>query len=271
MSEKSEILKNNITHLNATYSNINVYFELINLTVIAKGNTYDHKDKLKDLGFYWNAKNKVWEISARKLTERDFSKTYVGPYQPMEDSKKKILEYIAQVSDKYLHDLLEIVFVKGEYRISFFNSPGAKKYHHAYTGGLAEHTLQVLEGALKMIQIYPYIDISKDMIITSALLHDIGKVKCYANTSEGIQITKYLEDFDHIILGITIISRISEELIHSNDDKKKFEHLIQIVTSHHNLPEWGSPKEPKSPEAWIIHTMDQLSSKIGGSIKNKLN
>ena len=265
----SKILENNVKHLNATYSNINVYFELGKFTVIAKGKTYEHKEKLKDLGFYWNAKDKVWEISTDKLMERDMTKTFVGPYQPMEETKKKILDYIGQVSDKYLHDLLDIVFTKGEYRVSFFNSPGAKRYHHAYTGGLAEHTLQILEGALEMIKIYPYLDISQDMIITSALLHDIGKVKCYVNTSDGIQITKYLEDFDHIIFGITIVSRLSEELIHSEEDKKKFEHLIQIITSHHNLKEWGSPKEPKSPEAWIIHTMDQLSSKIGGTVKNK--
>jgi len=265
----SELLENNIKHLNATYSNINVYFELGKFTVIAKGNTYDHKEKLKVLGFYWNAKDKVWEISLDKLVERDLSKTFVGPFQPMEATKKKIHDYIEQVSNKYLHDLLEIVFIKGEYRVSFFNSPGAKRYHHAYTGGLAEHTLQIVEGALEIIKIYPYLDISKDMIITSALLHDIGKVKCYVNTSDGIQITKYLEDFDHIIFGITIVSRLSEELIHSEEDKKKFEHLIQIITSHHNVKEWGSPKSPASSEAWIIHTMDQLSSKIGGTVKNK--
>ena len=265
----SELLENNVKHLNTTYGNINISFEIKGYVVIAKGKTYDNKELLKDLGFYWNANDKFWEISVNKLTERDLSKTFVGPFQPMETTKKNIHDYIEQVSDKYLHDLLEIVFIKGEYRISFFNSPGAKRYHHAYTGGLAEHTLQILEGALKLIEIYPYIDISKDMIIASALLHDIGKVKCYVNTSSGIQITKYLEDFDHIILGITIVSRLSEELIHSDEDKKKFEHLIQIITSHHNLKEWGSPKEPKSPEAWIIHTMDQLSSKIGGTVKNK--
>jgi len=263
----SKILENNVKHLNDTYGNSTLHFEIGNSTVIAKGNSFKIKDNLKRLGFFWNPDNKVWEIPVRKLMEKDLSK--VGLFQPMETTKKKILDYIEQVSDKYLHDLLEIVFVKGEYRISFFNSPGAKSYHHAYTGGLAEHTLQILEGALNMIKTYSYLDISKDMIIASALLHDIGKVKCYVNTSGGIQITKYLEDLDHIIFGITIVSRLSEELIQSEEDKKKFEHLIQIITSHHNLKEWGSPKEPKSPEAWIIHTMDQLSSKIGGTVKNK--
>ena len=63
----SKILENNVKHLNATYSKINVYFELGKFTVIAKGKTYDHKEKLKDLGFYWNAKDKVWEISTDKL------------------------------------------------------------------------------------------------------------------------------------------------------------------------------------------------------------
>ena len=265
----SKILENNVKNLNATYSNINVYFELGKTTVIAKGKTYDHKEKLKGLGFFWNANKKVWEAPIDKLMKRDLSKTFVGPFQSMEETKKKILDYIEQVSDKYLHDLLEIVFIKGEYRVSFFNSPGAKRFHHAYTGGLAEHTLQILEGALELIKIYPYLDISKDMIIASALLHDIGKVKCYVNTSDGIQITKYLEDFDHIIFGITIVSRLSEELLHSDEDQKKFEHLVQIITSHHNIKDWGSPKEPRSPEAWIIHTMDQLSSKIGGTVKNK--
>jgi len=266
----AELLENNVKHLNTTYGNINISFEIKGYVVIAKGKTYDNKELLKDLGFYWNANDKFWEISVTKLSERDLSKTFVGPFQTIEMTKKKIHDYIEQVSNKYLHDLLEIVFIKGEYRISFFNSPGAKRYHHAYIGGLAEHTLQILEGALEMIKNYPYLDISKDMIITSALLHDIGKVKCYVNTSDGIKITKYLEDFDHIILGITIVSRLSEDLIHSDEEKKKFEHLIQIITSHHNIKDWGSPKEPKSPEAWIIHTMDQLSSKIGGTVKNKI-
>ncbi len=263
----SEILR----HLNTAFNPLKVSFEIVGTKIRAKGSSYDQRERLKKLGFLFNSLDKVWEIEGEKFSLEDIALAFPKPFTDPTMIKQRLLDYITQVKTPILQELLNRLLTNGEYKESFFLSSAAKSIHHAYESGLAEHTLQVLTSALQMMEIYPYISVNRDILITGALLHDIGKVKCYQTTSEGIEITPYLEQFDHVILGVSLVSEASAGLIHSEPDRQIINHLLQIITSHHNLPEWGSPKSPTSPEAWIIHTMDQLSSKIGGGYRSKVS
>ena len=98
--------------------------------------------------------------------------------------------------------------------------------------------------------------IDQDLLIAGAILHDIGKINCYKYYNEIIEITDIFHKQEHIINGIKIISQEIKS--------EKLDKLIHILASHHNIKEWGSPIEPISNEAWIIHFVENLSSKIMG-------
>lgn len=271
MSNSSKILQKNLAYLREMFVVQHINFEIVGNKIQAQGNTFPIKENLKLLGFSWNGEGKIWEIATEKLQENDLGSTYIGTFQPIDATKAHFLQEIKNIKTPFLRQLLENLLVLGEFKESFFTAPGAKAHHHAYAGGLAEHTLQVLQGAKGMADIYDYVNIDQDLLITAAILHDIGKMRCYATTSDGIVTTKDIELFDHIVLGISMVSRIGDSLVKSPEDDRLLHQLIHIITSHHCIPEWGSPKEPQTNEAWIIHTMDQCSSKIGGQTKMKRN
>ena len=226
------------------------------------GNSFNIKEKLKSLGFKWNQEMKTWEITRRNLEEHDFSAIVTGPVQSLEQTQNQILEEIDSIQTPLFHQLLDKLLITGPYKDSFFTAPGAKGIHHAYIGGLAEHTLHVLLGSKAMADVYNFLKINRDLLMTGAILHDIGKIDCYSVNSDGISTTKKMDLFDHIVLGISIVSRIAQELVQSPEDEELLGQLIHILASHHALPEWGSPKEPQTIEAWIIHVNDLLSARI---------
>ncbi len=264
-----DLLRKNLAHFNDVFTKYKVHFRHDQDRIVALGETYEQKEKLKDQKFLWDGKNKVWWLPQEKWMKRDFSRYFLGPFQSIKKTKIDLIQHIKSVKNTFLSELLHKLVLRGKYKKKYFNAPGAKTYHHAYKGGLAEHSLQMLENALSIVSVYDYLDLNIDLLIAASILHDIGKIECYKNTAMGISLTQYIEDFDHIILAISIVSRAAEELIQNESEEKLFEHLIQIITSHHNIKDWGSPKPPGSAEAWIIHTADQLSSKIGGKYKVK--
>jgi 3'-5' exoribonuclease len=204
----------------------------------------------------------VWEIPRYVLEEKDLANTIIGPIQPIETTKAHILEEIETIENEFLHRLLENLLINGPYQDSFFIAPGAKTIHHNYAGGLAEHTLYVLLGSKALAQVYTQLPINNDLLKTGAILHDIGKVDCYALSSDGINTTKKMELFDHIVLGISIINRVGQPLVQSPADEDLLDQVVHIIASHHALPEWGSPKEPATNEAWIIHVNDLVSARL---------
>jgi len=121
---------------------------------------------------------------------------------------------------------------------------------------LLEHTVQTIELALAVNDVIENLIIDKDLLIASATLHDIGKIKCYETSNGIIQITDTFAKQEHIINGIKIVSQEIKS--------DKLDELIHILASHHNTKEWGSPIEPKTNEAWIIHCVENLSSKTMG-------
>ncbi len=268
MINKKNLLKRNIAYFNARFSRNNVNFRVNGDRIIALGDTYEYKSMLKGYNFRWDGMNKVWYLPKKEWLKKDYSRFYTGkPYQSVKATNKQILYYIEKVKTPFLAKLLKKMLIQGKYRNIYFKAPGAKSYHHAYAGGLAEHSLQMLKIVLKEYRIFNYLDLNRDILIAAALLHDIGKIQCYELTSSGVETTKYIKDFDHIVLGISMVSRAAEDLIENAQDQAHFEHLIQIITSHHNIQEWGSPKPPGSHEAWMIHTADQLTSKVAGGEK----
>ncbi|MFQ5350925.1 MAG: 3'-5' exoribonuclease YhaM family protein, partial [Thermoanaerobaculia bacterium] len=135
--------------------------------------------------------------------------------------------------------------------------PAAKSIHHAYRGGLLEHTVSMAELALRVCEHYPRID--RDLVLLGVLFHDLGKLRelgaMPANdyTLEGRLI-------GHVVIGRDLLRERCAAIDGFPDDLRlKLEHL---VLSHQGRLEFGSPVVPMTPEAFVLHSIDDLDSKL---------
>lgn len=135
----------------------------------------------------------------------------------------------------------------------FIKKPAAAKHHHNYIGGLLQHTYEVVKTALSISNVY---NVNKDYIITAALFHDIMKIKEYSDDGKWLE---YGDKIGHIVGSSEYFGRLATEYF---VDKTDIENIQHIILSHHGKKEWGSPVEPKTVEAVIVHEADMISSYI---------
>lgn len=191
-------------------------------------------------------------------------------------TKKRIQEKIDSNSvqaelqtiiDKYVKNPVCLSILKEVLQIEdFFTKPAGMKVHHAYRGGLAEHTLGVTKIALSLYKIY-HECCSLDLLITGAIIHDVGKVIEYTEDNRF----SFEGGFNtHITYGISIITSIAQTLNLSIDDPI-FIQLIGIVASHHNQLEFGSPSRPATPEAMLVAFADQIDAGMKGALEAMAN
>ncbi|PTN38512.1 3'-5' exoribonuclease YhaM family protein [Desulfonatronum sp. SC1] len=144
-----------------------------------------------------------------------------------------------------------------EIRSRLLLAPGAKSMHHAYIGGLLEHTLSVCRLSLAISDQYPEVD--REVLLVGAVFHDLGKAW---ELDAGIQ-RDYTDPgrlLGHILLGLEVL----EPFLAKNDDLApglKL-HLKHLLASHHGTYEYGSPSLPKTSEALILHYADNLDAKV---------
>ena len=175
-----------------------------------------------------------------------------------------INEVISSLNDSNLKTLLESFFTNSEFVYKFKNAPAAMYIHHAYLGGLIEHTVNVVELCETICRLYPQLD--RNLTIAGAILHDIGKIKEFDVTT-NIKVSE-----EGLLLGHAVISvnMVLERLKGINDfpDNLKGK-LLHILLSHHGKVEYGSPIEPLFAEAWAVYFADEYDSRLSRSIKTK--
>lgn len=159
------------------------------------------------------------------------------------------------VQDENLKALLDSFFSDQQWLKLFISAPAAKMNHQAYLGGLLEHSLNVAKAAVVISKLYPRVN--RDLLITGAILHDIGKVEEY-RYDRVIDFTDRGRLLGHIMLGVSMVEKRIEQL-EGFPEKIKIK-LLHIITSHHGEYEWQSPKRPKFIEAAIIHQLDTLDA-----------
>ncbi|MDD3368691.1 MAG: HD domain-containing protein [Lachnospiraceae bacterium] len=171
---------------------------------------------------------------------------------------KELLDFIASVENKYLHTLLEDFFVKDEAFVKKFRmSSAAKAVHHGFVGGLLEHTLGVTKLCDYYSHAYPML--KRDLLITSAICHDIGKTKELSLFPEN-DYTDEGNFLGHIVMGTEMIS----EKIKNIDGFPKVlaGELKHCILSHHGELEYGSPKKPAIMEAVALNFADNTDAKM---------
>jgi 3'-5' exoribonuclease len=184
------------------------------------------------------------------VTSKDMTKLY-----------QDLLDVIGEIKDEFFKKLLNKMFVEDEkFMVRFLEAPAAVTVHHAYKGGLLEHSLDVVNLARSMRNNYPTMDINDDLVIAGALLHDVGKTSEYRLVNSGIERSTVGELLGHLIVGIEIIHRYAEQVEEFPQDL--LTELDHIILSHHGEVDWGAPIQPKTIEAMIVHSADNADSKI---------
>ncbi len=155
--------------------------------------------------------------------------------------------------------LLDAIFSDDKVRRAFKHAPAAKNVHHAYIGGLLEHTLSVTR-LCKEISAH-YGSINREILLTGAILHDIGKIEELSFSKPPIDYTDRGRLIGHIALGMNIIERFMA-LVPIDSGSCDAQLILHMVLSHHGEREMGSPVVPMTEEAMILHFVDNMDSKI---------
>jgi 3'-5' exoribonuclease len=160
----------------------------------------------------------------------------------------------SNITNPYLTQLVDL-FIQ-EYGETFKSHYGAQKIHHAYMGGLLEHTYSIIKLAIALAEHY---SLDRDLLLTGALFHDLGKMYEF-KVSPSVQATIEGGLLGHLVIGnskfLELKGRISD---FPEDLSIKIQHLI---VSHHGEKEFGSPEVPKIPEAFVLHYLDLMDSKL---------
>jgi 3'-5' exoribonuclease len=167
---------------------------------------------------------------------------------------------IDSIENRHLKGLLLSFFDDGEWIREFCAAPAAKANHQAYLGGLLEHTLNVARAAAATARLYPRLD--RELLLAGAILHDIGKIKEYSY-DRNIDVTDQGRLLGHIVMGVSEVDRKIGEINQAEDFPEGLRmKILHIITSHHGLYEWQSPKKPKFTEAAVVHILDMLDSVV---------
>ncbi len=169
----------------------------------------------------------------------------------------QLMGYIKTMKNPYLKKLLEEIFLRHPViNKEFKYHSAAKAMHHSFRGGLVEHTLSVTQLCDFLAPRYNYVN--RDILVASAMLHDVGKVLELSDFPTN----DYTDDgqlLGHLILGSELIRDAAAKI---DGFPKRLESLMKhCMLSHHGEYEYGSPKLPSTPEAFLLHCADNLDAK----------
>lgn len=208
----------------------------------------------------WGAKVKLSGLREAEAHEYATEELAAESEVSAERLESDLRSLLATVQDPQLRVLLDLFFGEGSETWSRFrDAPAAKVYHQAYRHGLLEHTLSVAQAVSAAANFFPGID--RDVAVTGALLHDIGKIVAYNDDPLAIDLTDAGRLEGEIPLGYYTVRRQIEE-IHGFDPAPA-QAVLHIILSHHGQLEHGSPVVPATREAVLVHMIDNLGGRLG--------
>jgi len=182
----------------------------------------------------------------------------------MESMMGELTSIIGSIKSPHLSALLNSFFRDANFVEKFKRCPGSMHRHQNYIGGLLEHTLNVVKLCNAMYAVHPSLD--RDLLLTGAILHDIGKIREYAVTT-SIDISEEGMLIGHLVIGEQMVLDRIKTL--ENFPEVLRMKMAHIMLSHHGLNEYGSPKNPQFPEALAIYYADECDAKVDLCIRLK--
>ena len=174
---------------------------------------------------------------------------------------QQLMRFIEEVSDPDLGQLLFRIFSDPEVEQRFRVAPAARSMHHAFRSGLLEHTVSVTTVAQTLARHY---QLHQDLVVAGALLHDLGKI-WELEIGSTIEYTDDGRLIGHLPMETLFVERKIQELESFPAELRR--QLLHILLSHHGEYEYGSPRRPKTPEALLVHMVDNLDSRMAGVLE----
>ncbi len=222
---------------------------------------FEQDDFIKVKGLLNKYKNR-FQITIHKLrrlaeSEVDFADYLPKTTKDIGELWQALAGFVATFQDPHLKALVEGFMADPEIAEAYRSAPAAKSLHHAYIGGLLDHVVSLFRSCDLVCRNYP--QINRDLLLTGAFLHDIGKIheltynRSFSYTTRGQLLGHMVIELEMLHAKIAQVPDFPDEL------KTLVEHLI---ISHHGQYEFGSPKLPMFPEALMLHYLDDLDSKM---------
>jgi 3'-5' exoribonuclease len=208
----------------------------------------------------WGSKIKITELRAAEEAEYELNDLAVPSEVSAEQLEAGLRELLDTIQNLELRDLLDQFFAPDcETWGRFRDAPAAKTYHQAYRHGLLEHTLSVAQAVSAAANFFPGVD--REIAVTGALFHDIGKLLAYNDDPLSIDLTDAGRLQGEIPLGYYTVRRAIEDI--PGFDPHLAQCVLHIILSHHGSLEHGSPVVPATREAVLVHMMDNLGGRLG--------
>jgi len=222
---------------------------------------FEQDDFLKIKGLINKYKNR-YQLTIHKLRRMEEGEIDFADYLPKTTKDigelwRTLTEFVATFQNPHLKSLVELCMADAEIAERYRNAPAAKTLHHAYIGGLLDHVVSLFRSCDLICRNYP--QVNRDLLLTGAFLHDIGKLqeltynRAFSYTTRGQLLGHMIIELEMLQAKLAKLPDFPEEL------KTLLEHMI---ISHHGQYDFGSPKLPMFPEALMLHYLDDLDSKM---------
>ena len=246
VSDKSGTLKgvvwDNVDHISANFHSGDM--------VRVQGNVNEYRGDLQLVI------KKIESCPIEMVDPADFMPTTTRSIEGMFET---LLKLTHSLQTDYFKALLESFWQDESFVQRFKRAPAAKKMHHAYLGGLLEHTLSMALLADKIVGHYEGVD--RELLITGTILHDIGKIGEFEYDIR-IDYSDIGRLLNHIVIGIEMIEE-KLKMVQSFPEEKTLL-LKHMIVSHHGAREFGSPEPPKTIEAVLLNYIDEIDAKVNG-------
>jgi 3'-5' exoribonuclease len=200
----------------------------------------------------WPAKDGTFDINdLMPTTTKDIDKMC-----------QRVFELVQSIQNRHLAALLQTYLDDEQMMTNFCRAPAAQSFHHAFLGGLLEHTLNAMEVADAVVKFYP--GLNRDLCLAGIFLHDIAKTwelsyqTSFAYTDGGQLV-------GHIVKAAMWVEHKAsqaEKTLGEKIPQNLIDSLQHIILSHHGLPEFGAARTPSTPEAIFVHTIENLDAKM---------
>lgn len=193
--------------------------------------------------------------------------TFVPPPEPKkpeapavtpgdEQAWTELLALADAVTDQHIKALIASFLGDEDFAARMRRAPAAKSVHHAYAGGLLEHTVAVMKLAHRLADQYPQVD--RDLLVAGAFLHDLGKVR----ELSGDRNAEYTDEGKLVGHLVMAAQWIHDKARRVGMPRELEHHVVHLVLAHHGKLEYGSPKVPQTLEALLTHYLDEIDSRI---------
>jgi 3'-5' exoribonuclease len=202
------------------------------------------------------------QLNVRTITRAETEGLHLGDFLPQcerdpAEMMRELTAILAQIQDPDYKAVMDAFLSDKDFCADFRTAPAAVQNHHAYLGGLLEHTLSMAQMAVKVIEHYP--SLRRDLLLASVFLHDIGKTR-ELSCKRTFRYTDAGNLIGHITIGVLMLEDRARALPNLPEDKLNM--LRHMILSHHGELEFGSPKLPSFAEAIALHYLDNLDAKL---------